>query len=122
MGRIGGVCAALVISVAPCTGEAALRSERAALFALARPDAPPPRAPYHGHRHRHRSGVELRFDAELGAYVVPDAHALYYFAGAFARIHEGVWQASDSLDGPWRPLRAEWIPYPLRAMHYANER
>lgn len=122
MGRISALCAALVMTITSWTGEAALRPERAELFAVARPDAPPPRSPYHGHRYRLDTGTELRFDADLGAYVVPNATALYFFAGIFARMHDGVWQASDSLDGPWRPLRTEWIPFPLRAMHYANER
>jgi len=122
MGRASVLCVALVISVTPWAGDAARRAERAERFAVTGPAAPPPLAPIDGHRYRRADGIELRFDAALGAYVVPDAPAVYFFAGVFARLHDGLWQTSGSLHGPWRPLRTEWIPLALRAKHYAQER
>ena len=122
MTRASVLCIALVAAVTPWAGDAAPRAERADLFATIAPVAPPPASPADGYRHRLADGVELRFDAALGAYVAPEADAVYYFAGVFARLHDGLWQASVRFHGPWRPLRAEWIPFALRAKHYAQER
>lgn len=118
--RLGWVLAlAWVTLVTPAT--AAWRAHPPAATSLLRPIGPPPRAPLQGQRHRHASGVELRYDAALGAYVVPDAPALYFFGGLFLRHRRGVWQSSEGLRGPWRASRAEWIPLALRALHYAQE-
>jgi len=82
------------------------------------PSMPPPLAPTHGHRHAHRSGALLRFDSGLGVYTVSGAAGVYYFADAFIRRRDGVWEFSPRPSGPWASGRAEWVPLKLRAELY----
>lgn len=82
---------------------------------------PPPHAPAHGHRHKHQSGVVLRFDSGLGVYAVVDRVGVYFHDGWFVRFHDGGWQVCASLDGRWRPRSAEWVPPGLRSKHHAKK-
>jgi len=81
---------------------------------------PPPRAPAHGHRHAHRSGALLRFDAQLGVYTVTGADDVYFFGNGFIRSRDGHWEFSPRPGGPWSPGRAEWVPVHLRAERYRD--
>lgn len=114
-------CIAIATGVMLVTPATATLRTRYPDSASLRPAGPPPRAPLEGHRYRHPSGVELRYDTGLGAYVVSDAHSLYFFSGLFLRHRSGVWESSESLRGPWLASRVEWIPLPLRVLHAANE-
>lgn len=81
---------------------------------------PPSHAPAHGHRRKHESGVELRFDSRLDVYVVLGHTDLYFHDGAFIRFRNGTWQVSASLGGPWEYKPAGWVPPGLRAKHHAR--
>ncbi|MFQ5585276.1 MAG: hypothetical protein ACE5GF_00390, partial [Thermodesulfobacteriota bacterium] len=39
---------------------------------------PPPHAPAHGYRHKHRHGVELMFDGGLGVYIAVGLSGIYF--------------------------------------------
>lgn len=72
---------------------------------------PPPWAPAHGYRHKHRAhGVELVFDAPLGVYAVVGMPGLYFHHDHYLRLHAGSWQQSPRLGGPWLVVSAEHVP------------
>lgn len=75
---------------------------------------PPPHAPAHGYRRKHRSGVELVYDAGLGAYVVVGYPGVYFHDGHYYRLHDGRWHVGVELDGPWRPAPPRALPPGLR--------
>ena len=82
--------------------------------AWARIPGPPPWAPAHGHRHEHREGVELRYDAGLGVYLVV-GHPRHYFRGElFYRQLNLSWAASAGIDGPWWTIAVDDVPLGLR--------
>lgn len=76
---------------------------------------PPPHAPAHGYRRKHRrSGAELVFDSGLGVYVVVGLPV--YFAGErFYRLGDAGWEISVDLDGPWRAVAYHAVPPKLVA-------
>ncbi len=78
---------------------------------------PPPRASAHGHRHVLRSGVELRFDSELGVWVAVGRRHLYWQDGLFLRIARDLWEVSATLEGPWRLRGASSLPPGLRSRY-----
>ena len=83
---------------------------------------PPPWAPAHGHRHKHRQGVELRYDAGLGVYLVV-RHPGHYFRGElFFRQVSGFWTASAGIDGPWWTIAVEDVPLGLRRTEAKKKR
>ena len=83
---------------------------------------PPSHAPAHGHRRKHQSGAELRFDPSLDVYIVIDHNDVYFHDGWFLRIHSGIWQVSATLGGPWEPTVAERVPRGLRTKHHAKKK
>jgi hypothetical protein len=81
---------------------------------------PPPHAPAHGERRKHRhadDGWELVFDSNLGVYVVVDLPDYYYWDGYYLRIEDGRWQASTRVDGEWQPRSEDSLPPGLRKKH-----
>jgi len=82
---------------------------------------PPPHAPAHGYRHKHKNGAELRFDTDVDVYVVIGRTDIYFHDGSFVRIRNGIWQVSATLGGPWEPKAAKWVPPGLRAKHHAKK-
>ena len=84
---------------------------------------PPPHAPAHGHRrkhHRHHD-QELRFDSNLGVYVVVGLTEVYFSNDSFIRLRGDGWQVSASLDGPWDARAEDRIPPGLRSKHHAKK-
>ena len=80
--------------------------------------SPPPHAPAHGYRHHHpEDGMELRFDAELGVYVVVDLPLHYYLDGQYLRWDQDRWFGSTHLDGPWEIHPLTRLPPGLRIQH-----
>jgi hypothetical protein len=75
---------------------------------------PPPHAPAHGYRHRHRRGVDLVYDSGLGVYVVVGAPRTYYYDGRFYRHRRGDWESSPSYGGHWQETGAHRLPRRLR--------
>jgi hypothetical protein len=89
---------------------------------IARKAGPPPHAPAHGYRRKHPSGAELRFDARLDVYTVVGRADVYFHDGWFIRIQSGIWQVSATLNGPWEPRDASWVPPGLRSKYQAENR
>lgn len=83
---------------------------------------PPPWAPVHGHRHKHREGVELRYDAGLGVYLVV-GHPGHYFRGElYYRQVNRTWTASAAIDGPWWTIAVDDVPLGLRRTRAKQKR
>jgi hypothetical protein len=119
--RFAGILAALVIAVTTGGCQGVVVAPRSSEPAAVRQAGPPPHAPAHGYRKKHQSGAELRFDPNLGVYVVVGHTDLYFHDDWFVRIHGGIWQVSTTLSGPWKPKPAEWVPPGLRAKHHAKK-
>jgi len=60
-------------------------------------------------------GVELRFDSELGVYVVVGESNLYYLSGVFYRLGAEGWAVAIQYDGPWQAVAREKLPPGLRS-------
>jgi hypothetical protein len=78
---------------------------------------PPPHAPAHGYRHKHRHGTELVYDSSLGAYVVVNIIGVYYQNNLYMRLHDGHWEVSRKFNGPWRWARSREVPAKLKRIH-----
>jgi len=76
---------------------------------------PPPWAPAHGYRHKHRSGVELVFDVGLDVYVVLGHPRHYFHDGRFFKRLDGGWAWAQKWDGRWKPADASEVPRGLLA-------
>lgn len=76
---------------------------------------PPPHAPAHGYRHKHRDGTNLIFDAPRGVYVVVGRSGCYWHDDHYYRDRRGTWEVSVSLSGPWRMTKTTALPEGLRA-------
>jgi len=75
---------------------------------------PPPHAPAHGYRYKHQQGVELRYDAGLGVYVVIEIPDMYFNDGLYIRWStSGYWEVGHHYKGPWRAAAANEVPYTL---------
>lgn len=76
---------------------------------------PPPHAPAHGYRHKHRvSGVDLVFDSGLGVYVVVGVPYHYYYRDRFYRFRDGRWYFATRYGGPWHVAEGRSVPPGLR--------
>jgi hypothetical protein len=80
---------------------------------------PPPHAPAHGYRHKHR-GVVLVYEASLDVYRVQRHSGVYFYGSYFYRSHDGGWQVSIGVEGPWRPVPDYRLPRKLLDHHYAK--
>lgn len=81
---------------------------------------PPPHAPAHGYRHKYHGAV-LVFSSDIGVYRVESRHDYYYSASYFYRIHDGAWQASLEMSGPWYAVPDYRVPGKLLSYCYADE-
>ena len=64
---------------------------------------PPPHAPAHGYRHKHKKdNVVLQYDAGLAVYVVSGYRDCYYDDGVYFRFSGGTWEMGARIDGPWK--------------------
>jgi len=77
-------------------------------------NGPPPHAPAHGYRHKNPDGVELRFDSDLGVYVVVDMPNVYYYDGVYLRLSGDRWQATPDLKRSWYYEQDSRVPYKLK--------
>ncbi|MDA1309664.1 MAG: hypothetical protein O2985_08665 [Proteobacteria bacterium] len=62
---------------------------------------PPPHAPAHGYRYRHRDGVDMSYDQRLGVYVVVGRPNYYYWDRQYFRYYGDHWQRSERIDSRW---------------------
>ena len=79
-----------------------------------RDHGPPPHAPAHGYRRKHRDNVVLVYDAGIGVYVVSGRPGYYYDGTYFYRPQGDVWLVSVSVDGPWQSAGHDHVPPGLR--------
>ena len=77
--------------------------------ASVRKPGPPPHAPAHGYRHKHRDGIELVFDKKVGVYIVVGHAQIYFHDDHYYRYSSG-WQISTSLKGKWASVRTGHVP------------
>jgi hypothetical protein len=84
---------------------------------------PPPHAPAHGYRAKHRHH-DMVYDSRLGAYVVLGYRDHYYHDGWYFRYFDGFWQISAELgDRRWREVDRYRVPEGLRySKHRYRER
>jgi hypothetical protein len=110
----------IVITLSACQGM--VFGARPAEPVVVHQPGPPSHAPAHGHRRKHPTGAELRFDSHLDVYAVVGHTDIYFHDGWFIRIRSGSWQVSATLDGPWELKAAEWVPPGLRSKHHAKKK
>lgn len=103
-------CAALMVASCSSVGICHTSSEK-----IGRGNGPPPHAPAHGYRHKHKTkGVELVYDSGCGVYVVIGLPDHYYYDGHFFRIRGAQWEVSLNTADGWEPVYGESIPPGLR--------
>ena len=103
-------CAALMVASCSSVGICHTSSEK-----IGRGNGPPPHAPAHGYRHKHKTkGVELVYDSGRGVYVVVGLPDHYYYNGHFFRIRGAQWEVSLHTANGWEPVYEDSIPPGLR--------
>ncbi|HXH72965.1 MAG TPA: hypothetical protein VNI58_09160 [Mariprofundaceae bacterium] len=80
-------------------------------------NGPPPHAPAHGYRYKNPQGVDLRFDSDLGVYIVVDVPDVYFQDGLYMRWGGDRWQTSRDLHGPWQADMHGNVPTKLKEKH-----
>ncbi len=75
---------------------------------------PPPWAPAHGYRHKHKDGTALVFDSGIGVYVAIDFPDIYFSNDKFYKKNVDIWQSSAAIKGPWVNTAIEDIPPGLK--------
>ncbi len=73
---------------------------------------PPPHAPAHGYRHKHRDR-DLVFDADLGVYVVVGLADVWFLDGSYFRLMGDRWEVGVEVGGPWRVASVGVVPVRL---------
>jgi len=84
---------------------------------------PPPHAPAHGYRCKHRHGhddVELVYDSALQVYVVVGRSNHYFLDGYYFRVTDGGWYSCKAVTGPWVRCSKERVPPGLSKKHYSS--
>jgi len=89
--------------------------------AMAKRGGPPPHAPAHGYRHKHRDAsgtqVTLRFDTDLGVYVVLGQRDHYWSHSRYFRWSGVHWEVSTQLARGWSVVVNEGVPPHLAAKY-----
>jgi hypothetical protein len=80
---------------------------------------PPPHAPAHGYRHKHRNR-DLVYDANIGVYVVVGLPDVWFLDGSYFRWYGERWEMGVSVDGPWRVARESAVPFKLREKRHPH--
>lgn len=82
---------------------------------------PPPHAPAHGYRRKHRDAggveVEVVFDTSIGVYVVLGRHDHYWDGKHYFRWNDGRWEVSMELGSRWSSASAAELPPGLAKRH-----
>lgn len=75
---------------------------------------PPPHAPAHGYRHKHK-GHDMDYDMKIGAYIVVRVPDTYFYDNLFIRLFsDGRWMVSAHLNSGWRLADANEVPPRLK--------
>ena len=80
---------------------------------------PPPHAPAHGYRRKHRNH-DLVYDSTLGVYVVLGLTDVWFFDGSYFRIRGDRWELSVATGGPWRVAAVSAVPGRLYAKRHPH--
>ena len=108
--RLAIALAAAALAAAACVAPPARRGPEY---------APPPRSPAPGYHQLYR-GHDIRYDANLGVYVVLDLPNHYFYNDHYYRFHSGHWYYSRDLDEHWRRYDERKLP-PGLAKKYRRE-
>jgi len=115
------LCATLALFVSACAPLSLVtvgRGDRPSVHACKdRHHGPPPHAPAHGYRHKHRhhgENLELVFDSDAGVYIVIGVPDRYYWNGYYLRIDGEQWYASVNLDSGREARRDDSLPAGVR--------
>jgi hypothetical protein len=108
---IGSLAFAILISLGPACG-----SSRT-LVVYSDRQGPPPHAPAHGyrckHRHAHRD-VELVYDSRIQVYTVVGYPDHFFIDNYYYRVTKGGWYTATAISGPWIGTTIERIPVGLK--------
>jgi len=74
--------------------------------------SPPPHAPAHGYRHKHKK-QNLIFDTGVGVYVVVGLLDHYFHNDRYYRYRKGIWETTKTLEGLWRKTTEHDLPVKL---------
>ena len=107
------VLLSLAIAMPACRSTVVYR-EASSPRVVARQTGPPPHAPAHGYRHKHREGVDLVYNAEVGAYSVVGHDHCYFHEESFYRLTNGSWEVSVEISGKWRTIPNKKVPLGLQ--------
>ncbi len=104
---------AMVGAVVAVTGCVAYPAHRGGVY------APPPYAPADGY-HQAYYGHDLRYDVNLGVYLVVDRPNHYYYHDNYYRYDAGRWYYSHDLNDRWRTYDERKLP-PGLAKKYGHD-
>ena len=75
-------------------------------------NGPPPHAPAHGYRHKHKSHT-LEYDSGVGVYVVIGLTDHFFDDGLYFRYRSGNWEVSVNLNSGWGSADERVVPHKL---------
>lgn len=84
-------------------------------------NGPPPHAPAHGYRHKHKSH-DMEYDSGVGVYVVVGLNDHFFDDGLYFRYRSGNWEVSVNLNSGWGPADQRVVPHKLwkSKNHHSN--
>lgn len=84
---------------------------------------PPPHAPAHGYRHKHKKhGHDLKYDSGLGVYVVVGMSNTYFSGDLYYRFSGDRWEVSSNPSGGWSHSGNHKIPHGLEKKHHGKDK
>ena len=72
-------------------------------------NGPPPHAPAHGYRHKHKKH-DLEYNSDLGIYVVIGLAEHYFIDGIFYKRTKHGWYSSHDIDKAWKEYKKDNLP------------
>ncbi len=104
--------ASAIIALTGCVDSAGVRYGDSSHQDSTYKSGPPPHAPAHGYRHKHRKH-DMSYDSGVGAYVVIGKNEVYFDDNLYFRYRNGDWQASVNLDSGWNDADKHIVPSKL---------
>jgi len=90
-------------------------SSRAVIVNQQIPKGPPPHAPAHGYRLKNQHGLEMRYDAHLGVYIILNYLKHYYWDGKYYRKGKNQWESSKDINKKWKGIAKQKLPKGLQS-------
>ena len=72
-------------------------------------NGPPPHAPAHGYRHKHKHH-DLEYNSDLGIYVVIGLPDHYFIDGIYYKHTSHGWYSSHDADKDWKEYKKDVLP------------